>query len=299
MRCGLCMRICPEQVFNISDRRGRMVIHQHRCRICGQCIGICPVGSIQHSGFSDGMFQVVTDYKIDPDIVYRFLSNYQSIRSYCREIPSRALMEQIVEIAGFAPENPHRRIDDGKVVRIVYGYQKMAKLTALLIGYYRHLIHDASNSSTHTLSIIKGKLHPLKKILPDITMRLDEFDKGVDLFSYHAPMAVFVYASANLISAPANCHAAGLYIQLYASAYGIGSCWSRLMQMAVSNEFLIDYSGLHEFLKIPQGMNCYSAFTAGYPLIRPSRVPKRKTSIGWIADCSAPVLSPSDSVAGQ
>ena len=43
--CGLCVAVCPHQVFAISERRAR-IVDRDACMECGACARNCAAGAI-------------------------------------------------------------------------------------------------------------------------------------------------------------------------------------------------------------------------------------------------------------
>ena len=116
----------------------------------------------------------------------------------------------------------------------------------------------------------------------DIEMRLQEYAEGRDVILYNVPIAIFAYAPTNSSTPHSDCDAAISYVQLYANALGIGTCWNGLLQTAAAGEHMKNFKKLSEFLKIPQGHKCYAAVTVGYPSVKLHSNPKRKVNITWI-----------------
>ncbi len=51
-QCGLCVKICPEELFTRdgSDSVPR-ILRQHDCIICGHCASVCSTGALTHQDF--------------------------------------------------------------------------------------------------------------------------------------------------------------------------------------------------------------------------------------------------------
>ncbi|WP_442900276.1 mercury methylation ferredoxin HgcB [Geoalkalibacter sp.] len=44
--CGLCAQVCPHAVFEIAERKAR-IIERNRCMECGACAKNCPVAALK------------------------------------------------------------------------------------------------------------------------------------------------------------------------------------------------------------------------------------------------------------
>lgn len=41
-KCGICVGLCPQNVFKINERGEVMVAQLERCKACGICESLCP-----------------------------------------------------------------------------------------------------------------------------------------------------------------------------------------------------------------------------------------------------------------
>ena len=44
--CGMCVEVCPHQVFDLADNRAR-ITDQDACMECGTCMRNCPAGAVR------------------------------------------------------------------------------------------------------------------------------------------------------------------------------------------------------------------------------------------------------------
>ncbi len=44
--CGMCLKVCPHAVFEIADRKAR-IIDKNYCMECGACALNCPMAAIK------------------------------------------------------------------------------------------------------------------------------------------------------------------------------------------------------------------------------------------------------------
>lgn len=44
--CSLCTHVCPHAVFEMSDKKARLVDY-NACMECGACVNNCPSGAIR------------------------------------------------------------------------------------------------------------------------------------------------------------------------------------------------------------------------------------------------------------
>lgn len=282
-KCGICARICPVRIFSSSKDAVTKTRHQEECVLCGQCLCTCSTGSIIHSGFIKTNFKHINNKKpVNPEVAFEFLSQRRSVRNYRNDIPSEEVLERIIQIAGYAPGSPHHRVGWVRNMTVVYGEDNMRivldmtadyinKMLRLLKSWYLKIASRYSDSAKAGLSVI-----------PDLEMRLNEYNNGRDSIIYGAPAAIFYYAPVNSSTPQTDCDAASLLVQLYAEANGLGTCWNGLIQGAAAGDHLQGFNRLSEFLKIPKDHKCYTAMTIGYPSLGLHSIPERKVDITWI-----------------
>ena len=51
-RCGMCVHICPEELF-VQAKPGAVprIPRRSACIDCGHCVSTCPTGAVEHSAF--------------------------------------------------------------------------------------------------------------------------------------------------------------------------------------------------------------------------------------------------------
>ena len=51
-RCGMCVHICPEELFTrAGEHKTPKITRPRACISCGHCVSTCPGGAILHSDF--------------------------------------------------------------------------------------------------------------------------------------------------------------------------------------------------------------------------------------------------------
>ena len=104
--------------------------------------------------------------------------------------------------------------------------------------------------------------------------KIAAWDKGIDLILRGAPHLIVVHSQADLPFAEADCVIALTYLELYAYAKGLGTCWAGYLTAAANfHEPLIQAMGL------PQGHKCFGAVMLGYPQYKYTRIPMRSVPI--------------------
>jgi len=285
-KCGLCVKICPTRIYRFLEDDTNPLIKSHHpeeCVLCGQCLSVCSSNSINHSGFIPSNFKQILNRKpVTPDIAFEFLSQRRSVRNYKKEIPSTELLGKIINIAGYAPGSPHHRVGWVRSITIVQGEDNMKTVLDMTADYIHKTLRILNSWYLKLMARFSDLAKAGISVVPDLQMRLDEYNMGRDSIIYNAPVAIFFHAPTDSSMPQTDCDTALLLVQLYAEANGLGTCWNGLLQGAAAGDHLKGFTKLAEFLKIPRGHKCYAAMTAGYPSIGLHSIPERSVDITWI-----------------
>ena len=282
-KCGLCTKICPTKVFRATKGEDKVIAHTEECVLCGQCICGCPTNSIIHSGFNPGNFKRIKNKKpVTPESAYEFLSQRRSVRNYNGITPSPELLKKIAEIAGFAPGSPHHRVGWVREMTIVSGEDNMKIIRDMTADYIQKTIRLLNTWYLKAMANFSELAKAGVGVVPDLTMRLNEYRNGKDLIIYNAPAAIFFHAPKFSSTPQTDCDTALQLVQLYAESFGLATCWNGLIQGAASGDHLKGFTKLAEFLRIPGENKCYAAMTIGYPSLSLHSIPERKVDITMI-----------------
>lgn len=282
-KCGMCTCICPLSVFNAEGKTIPFIRHQEECVLCGQCICACPSSSINHSGFHPEAFLPVINPKpLNSETAFQFLSQRRSVRNYKTDIPDQALLEKIIEIAGYAPSSPHHRIGWVRNAIVVTGNENMKIVNELTADYMKRTLRLLKGVMIRFAARFDDTAKAGIAVAPSFEMALNNYHSGKNSITYDAPAAIFLYAPMRSSMPQVDCDTACLQIQLYAETFGLGTCWNGLIQGAAAGDHLKNFSLLSDFLGIPERHKCYAAMTIGYPSVKLHKIPERKTSIRFI-----------------
>jgi nitroreductase len=117
-------------------------------------------------------------------------------------------------------------------------------------------------------------------LMPDDIMarkmksRIADWDKGKDQILRGAPHLIVVHSQADLPFAEADCVIALTYLELYACAKGLGTCWAGYLTAATNF-----HEPLAPALGLPQGHKCFGAVMLGYPQYKYTRIPVRSAPV--------------------
>jgi nitroreductase/NAD-dependent dihydropyrimidine dehydrogenase PreA subunit len=264
--CGRCADVCGGQPLVVTD--GKVEVDPDAdlgCLACGQCMLVCPTGSMSVSGrglSKDDVFELdKSPVRADIDQIEGLLTSRRSIRRFTDKEVDRALVERIVRVASTAPMG----IPPSEVgIVILHGPTKV-----------RELQKDTMDAMGRTLKVLNPftltLFRPFMKratyegmkefVLPMGEIMRQERDKGNDTLLYGAPVALMFHTST--YADPADPFIAATYAMIAAEAAGLGTCMIGLVGpfMERDRKMMAKYG-------IPKGNKPALVLLMGYPVLR-------------------------------
>ncbi|NOZ02107.1 MAG: hypothetical protein GXP54_09490 [Deltaproteobacteria bacterium] len=280
---GLCAQVCPCRIFRWSKGENPTIERADECVLCGQCIAVCPGEAITHSRLDPGRFVEIADKKpVSADAMTAFLRQRRSVRVYRDRPVEKELLEEIAAAAGFAPTGAFGGEGWVRRVTVVSGKDRMRRVAESTVDYMRKLARVLDGVMVRTVARFSAAAGAGLLTLPDIRMRLAEWDQGRDVVTYDAPAAIFVSASPKTVTPREDCDAALMNIIFAAHSHGLGTCWNGWMGHAAAGEHVRGGGELGRILGLPDGHSIVEALTLGWPGVKLLRVPQRETEVRWV-----------------
>jgi nitroreductase/NAD-dependent dihydropyrimidine dehydrogenase PreA subunit len=254
-RDGICVQECPAQIIvqtGKDDFPSPADNADEFCIDCGHCVAICPHGAITRTMMPlDECPPVQKDLHPGPEQIRQFLMARRSVRKYTEASVAHDLLESLLDTARYAPTGSNKQ----QVHWIVFENQvEVRQLASLVIDWMRLMLPETQDEY---LSI------RMKRII-------SAWDQGKDRILRGAPHLVVVHSLADLPFAGADCIIALTYLELYAYALGLGTCWAGYFTSAANL-----YAPLSAALQLPEGHICSGAVMLGYPQYKYERIPLR------------------------
>ena len=260
-RDGICASVCPVRIISQQEDGCPTPIDgaEELCIGCGHCVAACPTGCLSHRDIPVSECPPVQkEFQLSPERCEHFLRSRRSIRVYQDKPVPRSEITRLIGVARHAPSGHNSQCAEWLVLDNVDELRKLAAIVAEWMGWM------IANMPELALSFHMDKT-------------LQRWKDGEDVILRGAPAVIIAHAAENNRLAPSTCTIALTYLELAASAMGLGSCWAGWFNAAATT-----FPPMKEALALPAGHQCFGAMMVGYPEYGYHRIPTRKPpSITW------------------
>lgn len=249
INCKTCLRLCPMGVF-VAGENTPEVHPRRRCIQCMHCAGACPKKAIR--------FEELPHQDIYPapaeDPLEQLIKSRRSIRHFSKKLPEKALLQQALNTAAYAPSGKNQRAYQ---YTVLYGAQKVLELRELCLSLCREF----------------GEAPELPKLM----------DKGTDLLTCGAPCMVVLWSPDDCLNPVLDAAVSMAQLELLLVNQGLGTCWGGYLRQ-VSDRF----PEIREYLGIPQGHHVRCALMVGYAQGETYRNPvwRPEAQTFWLTDAT-------------
>jgi nitroreductase/ferredoxin len=261
-RDGCCTEECPLGLIEIKGEGAfpsPVEGANELCIDCGHCVTVCPAGALSHRSMKpEDCPPIKRQLLLTPEHAEHFLRSRRSIRTYKDRPVDRAVLARLIEIARFAPSGHNLQpvhwlaIQDTKEVK---------RLAGLVIDWMRLMIEEHPE--------VAGPMH--------FDRVVQAWERGQDKVLRGAPHIIVAHGLRSLPSAQPACIIALTYLELAATALGLGACWAGYFNAAATF-----YPPMMEALALPKDHQSFGTMMVGYPKYRYQRLPLRKEpKISW------------------
>lgn len=231
---------------------------------CGQCEAVCPQGALELTDpHLEGVINNKITFKGTPEQIGNYMRGRRTVRNYKSETVDKNILEEIIDITRYAPS-----AGNGQPVKwmIVHDPVKVNKLAGLTIEWMKNIVAET----------------PPEQHIEGLKMFIAAWESGSDLVLRGAPHLIIAYAEpeednpmTQFVSVDGII--ALTHLDLALPAFGLGSCWSGGLSMALS-----EYPPIAEELGLSERSVFIGALMVGYPQYQYHNIPKRnKAVIDW------------------
>ncbi|MCM0760910.1 nitroreductase family protein [Sporomusa sphaeroides DSM 2875] len=258
INCGICAEVCPAGIIRMRRNQPEVLLEK-ACMACGHCIAVCPRDAIDNVK-TPVINQIPLEGipKLDAATAARFLRSRRSIRCYRTESVPREKLNQLLDIARFAPSGSNAQ---GVSYIIIENREILKKIITVTVDWLEEQISLGLDWTKPYAGVAK------------IYRRT-----GRDVILRDAPHLIVATASNNTFGRT-NALLALAYAELFAPTIGLGTCWSGFVEMCA----FANYSPLIHLLQVPEDKHVTGAIMAGYPKYSYRRlVDRNPLEINWI-----------------
>ena len=207
LKCGLCNKICSGLVIK-NDEEGYPYLDQNltvHCLECGHCMSICPESALDFSKtLLCESLEIDETLKISKEQAYQFLRSNRSIRNFTDESVTREEIEELLELAAYAPTGGNAQDVEWIVID---NREKLAEISKIVRDYLENLVKETGDMS----------------LIPAEVLGTDrEYD------FWDAPVVIMATADY-----PIDISIALTYLDLYANVMDLGVCWCGYLNFAM------------------------------------------------------------------
>ncbi|MDY6967526.1 MAG: nitroreductase family protein [Spirochaetota bacterium] len=251
---GICVATCPVNIIELNESKypTQAADVEDLCIRCGHCVAVCPTASISHHDMPiDQCPPIKKELQLSLAQCDQFLRSRRSIRTYTEKSVPKSEILKLIDLARYAPTGHNSQ----SVEWLVLGNRdELRHLAGITVEWMRWMLE---NMSEFALSLHMDRA-------------IHQWEDGYDIILRGAPVVVVAHAAKDDHMAPTSSTIALTYLELAATAMGLGCCWAGFFNAAATT-----FPPMMEALPIPKDHKCMGSMMVGYPKFSFHRLPVR------------------------
>jgi nitroreductase/NAD-dependent dihydropyrimidine dehydrogenase PreA subunit len=253
--CGICVLECPATIIQLAEPGpfpAWVEGGDEFCIVCGHCVAACPLGAIGLDGMKpEDCTMVRRDTLPTAEQVELLIRSRRSIRAYKEERVPREVLENLIDVARYAPSGSNAQPVHWLVVE---DPDEVKRLGSLIVDWMRSMLQGLpATPDTYRFDLIG-----------------QAWDAGIDIVMRGAPHLIVAHAPAEDVMAATSGTIALTTLELAAYSHGLGTCWAGFFHMAA-----MLHRPMMETLRLPEGHAVLGGMMIGYPKYKFARIPLR------------------------
>ncbi|MCD4675821.1 MAG: nitroreductase family protein [Desulfobacula sp.] len=240
----LCTCVCPYGfIWELGEKKFPRVNQDlaHYCIACGHCESICPSSAIKVENITELPTGYDKKNKIPAEDIKLFLKTRRSVRTFKDTPIPRKELEDLLNIARWIPTASNKQQVKWMVIN---SKEKIKQISSLTIDFIKN-----------------------SKMAKELVER---FDQGDDIVLRNAPHLIIALGEKDYFWGSAEAGIALTYLELYAHAKRLGTCWAGYFTRAATG-----YQPLTDYLDLPENYAVCGGIMIGYPVFRLHSIPFR------------------------
>lgn len=259
IKCGMCAEVCPNRIIGMTDK-GPEMRFAPACIGCGHCTAICPKMALEHKKASVAKQVKLERYPVlDSKTAAKFLRSRRSIRCYKKDKIAKDTIQELLDIARFAPSGCNSQ-----------------GLSYIVIANPANL----KNIIEATVAWLEAKIQSGAAWAKAFAGVTDFYRKtGTDIILRDAPYLIVATAPSDFSMGHDNARFSLEYVELYATALGLGTCWAGFVELAAG----ANDKDILAAMGIPKDTAVVGTMMLGYPQYTYQRlVDRNPLQVTWL-----------------
>ena len=182
----------------------------------------------------------------------QFLRSRRSIRRFLDKPVETEKIRRLIEVARYSPTAGNSQLVQWLVLN---DRKRIAEIARMTVDWLREVVKDPRIAAAS----------------PYLPMMIAAWDAGNDSVLRSAPVLIVASAPKEAINGTVDLTLALSYLDLFAPAMGLGTCWAGLLQAA-----LLSSSAIYRAIGIPDRHPHHYPMMLGYPELKYNRLPQRR-----------------------
>lgn len=255
-RDGFCIRDCPTAIIRLPEKGFPEIVPggEAACLDCGHCVAVCPHDALSHQRIPiEKSPRIREELHINEAQAAQFLRSRRSVRHFLDKPVEREKIRRLIEMARYAPTAGNSQMVEWMVLDDKARIREIAGLT---VNWLREIV----------------KSPQVMAASPYLPLAVAAWDAGNDSILRDAPALIIAIAPREAMNGLVDLTLALSYLDLFAPALDLGTCWAGLLQGAMLNSPAVKAA-----VGVSESYPHHYPLMAGYPEFKFHRLPERKT----------------------